>query len=118
MKLSPPFCISARLLPTLQIGDSWLSCDPSTRLFYLDTPDGKNVITDFHPAASSGLQEWFKAILSFMDAAADAQRSLDQGRFTDNGDLFEPLVMRWCQENADEIGQLRFELEEVKGLIT
>lgn len=118
MKLSPPFCISARLLPALKIGDSWLSFDMDTVTFHLDTPDWEETIVDFRPAPGSNVQGCFEAVLSFMDAAAEAQRSLDQGRFTDNGDLFDPVLMRWCQENADEIGQLRFELEEVKGLIT
>lgn len=117
MILLPPFCISARLLTALQIGDSWLSFDPVTVTFYLDTPDWDEVIVDFRPGARGSVQDCFEGILAFMDAAAEAQNSVDRGRFSDNADIFEPHIMLWCQENDDEIGQLRWELEETKGLI-
>ena len=114
MILKPPFTIGARLLPALKIGDSYLSVDTEygSVVFYLDTPDQEFEIHGFRPGLGTSTQGCFKSMLSFMLAAAEAQDSVDVGRFSDNADIFEPPVMRWCQENAEEIGGLLFELEE------
>ena len=114
MILKPPFIIGARLLPALKINDSYLSmgAECGVVVFYLDTPDQEFEIHGFRPGASARIQQCFESVLSFMLAASEAQDAVDNGRFSDNADIFEPPVMRWCQENASEIGGLLFELEE------
>lgn len=102
---------SARPLPAFKIGDSWLSYDRDKNEFYLDTPDEEYDLTDFEFFGGATTEQRFSTCLSFMAAAAEAQRSVDQGRFSDNADSFEPGVMRWCQENASEIGWLLCEFE-------
>ena len=119
MILKPPFIIGARLLPALKIGGSYLSMEVGDNgiVFYLDTPDQDHEITGFRPGAWFSVQDCFESILGFMEAAAEAQSAVDRGRSSDNADIFDPAVMRWCQENADEIGCLRLEIEEIEGLI-
>lgn len=114
MILKPPFIIGARLLPALKIGDSYLSMEVGDNgiVFYLDTPDQEFEIHGFRPGLWMSTQGCFESILSFMLAASEAQAAVDNGRFSDNADIFEPPVMCWCQENAEEIGGLLFELEE------
>ena len=112
MILKPPFTIGARLLPALKIGDSYLSVDTEygSVVFYLDTPDQEFEIHGFRPGLGMSVQGCFESLLSFMLSAAEAQDSVDVGRFSDNADIFEPTVMRWCQENATEIGGIWFAL--------
>ncbi len=112
MILKPPFFISSSLLPALKIGDSTLSMSTKTLTFYLD----EHKITGFRPGAHSSVQAWFDAMLSFMAAAAEAQKSVDQGRYSYNADLFVPEIMRWCQENASEIAMVQYKLEDSKCL--
>lgn len=119
MILKPPFIIGARLLPALKIGDSYLSIgvEGDAVVAYVDTPDQEFAVYGFRPGLGMSTQGCFESMLSFMLAAAEAQDSVDNGRFSDNADIFEPPVMRWCQENAEEIGGLLFELEEEGELI-
>ena len=112
MILKQPFIISSRLLPALNIGDSTLSWDSKDLLFYVDAPSKTYVIDGFRPGLSCGVQDCFDDILSFMLAAAEAQDATDAGRFTDNGDLFEPELMVWCQENRQELEDLQMDLEQ------
>lgn len=119
MILKPPFIIGARLLPALKIDDSYLSmgAEYGVVVFYLDTPDQEFEIHGFRPGACMRVQQCFESMLGFMLAASEAQDAVDNGRFSDNADIFEPPVIRWCQENASEIGGLLFELEEEGELI-
>ena len=118
MILKPPFIIGARLLPALKIGDSYLSFDMSTNVFYFDTPDFSRVSCGLTRRAwQIPVQRQFEGLLSFMLAAAEAQSAVDRGRSSDNANIFDPAVMRWCQENTNEIGCLRLEIEGVEGLI-
>lgn len=110
MTLKPPFCISSLPLPALKIGESTLSMDLNTAVFYLDDIQ----IDGFQPGAHASVQSCFEAMLSFMSAAAEAQNSVDRGRHSDNADLFDPEVMRWCQENASEIEMVQYNLEQDK----
>jgi hypothetical protein len=105
--LNPPFMISGRLLPTLKINDSYLSYDQDTTLFYLDTPEMCVTIDDFTPGYSMGVQGCFESLLSFMSYAADESDS----------DLFEPEVLRWCQQNEEEINWVKYELRDNLDLI-
>lgn len=107
MILNPPFMISARLLPALKINDSVLSYDQDTTLFYLDTPEMSVTINVFTPGYSMGVQGCFECLLSFMSYAADESDS----------DLFEPEVLRWCQQNEEEINWVKYELRDNLDLI-
>ena len=107
MILNPPFMISGRLLPALEINDSVLSYDQNTTLFYLDTPEMCVTIDDFTPGYSMGVQGCFESLLSFMSYAADESDS----------DLFEPEVLRWCQQNEEEINWVEYELRDNLDLI-
>lgn len=119
MTLSDPFKISARLLPALKIGDSWLSWDGS--VFFLDTPPGDcitYVIDDFRPGAACNVQECFAAILSFMGAAAESRQFRDRtGQQGENEDLFPEPIVDWICANKDEIDMLAYDLEEGPQLI-
>ena len=114
MKLHPPFAISARLLPALKIGDAWLSWDGS--LFFLDTPEFEFVIDDFRPGPVADTQECFRAILSFMDAAAESRAYRDHcgGEIDPDGNetLFPPHIVDWIMDNLCEIQMLECEIEE------
>ena len=99
--------ISARLLPALKSNDSVLSYDQDTTLFYLDTPEMSVTINDFTPGYSMGVQGCFECLLSFMSYAADESDS----------DLFEPEVLRWCQQNEEEINRVEYELRDNLDLI-
>ena len=107
MILNHPFMISVRLLPALKINDSVLSYDQNTTLFYLDTPEMSVTIDDFTPGYSMGVQGCFECLLSFMSYAADESDS----------DLFEPEVLRWCQQNEEEINYVNYELLDNLDLI-
>ena len=109
-----PIQISARLLPAVKIGDSWLSFEPVAKVFYLDTPDGDYVLTGFRFYGNTSI-EALSTCLSFMMAAAEAQDAADAGRFSDyNDDIFPLDIMRWCQKNASEFGWVQYELGNYK----
>lgn len=108
-----PIQISARLLPAVKIGDSWLSFEPVAKVFYLDTPDGDYVLTGFRFYGNTSI-EALSTCLVFMMAAAEAQNAVDAGRFSDNAGIFSPDIMRWCQESASEIGCMQYELGNYK----
>ena len=112
MILHPPFKISARLLPALQIGDAWLSWNNFE--FFLDRPgEPEYVIDDFRPGLGAQPQECFAAILSFMDAAAESRQYRERtGRKGENEDLFPPHIVDWIADNVNEIACLRLEIEE------
>lgn len=107
MILNPPFMISGRLLPALKINDAYLSYDQNTTLFYLDTPEMCVTIDDFTPGYSMGVQGCFECLLDFMSYAAE----------TSDDDLFDPAIMRWCQQNQEEIDCVNYELRDNLDLI-
>lgn len=131
MKLTNPFCISARLLPALVIGGATLQLErlarrsPDNRQVFqwtIDLPNGKTSKgSDLRGGCggSETLQEMFGALLSFLDAAGESfayaeRRGLSgadamQG---ENCDLFPGPVVRWAAQHSDEIGMTRCEIEE------
>ena len=113
MTLEHPFVISARLLPALKIGDSFLSFDEGTNVFYFDTPDFQRGSCGLTCRAGHiPVKNQFKGMLSFLMASAEAQNAADRGGKSDNYDIFDPVLSRWCQENQSEISSVLFELEE------
>lgn len=119
MILSPPLCISARLLPAVKIGPAFLSWDDSSRTLYLDIPSGEFEVTSLRGSAASGGQfdgpaDALENALSFLGACAES-RSYGQRRHGDpmsgeNSDLFVPEVGEWAEANSDEISLLQLEL--------
>ena len=107
MILNHPFIISGRLLPALKINDSTLSLDPSKTRFYLDTPEMSVTIKDFIPGLGMKLQDCFVCLLDFMSFSAEETDS----------DLFDPAIVRWCQQNQEEINDVKYELEDNEDLI-
>jgi hypothetical protein len=108
------FQISPRFLPGVKIGDSWLSYDLERSVFWLDTPGWAFEIDGFIFRYRLSAKYCIDTCLSFMLAAAEAQNAVDAGRFSDNADIFSLDIMRWCQENATEIGCVQYELEDYK----
>lgn len=111
MILHPPFSISARLLPALKIGESYLSWDGDD--FFIDAPDFQYVIDDFGPGAGADTEECFRAILGFLAAAVDSRKYRERtGRTGENEDLFPAHIVDWAVDHNDEIGYLMYDLEE------
>lgn len=108
------FQISPRLLPSVKIGDSWLSYYLDRSVLWLDTPDRTFEIDGFIFSYRLSAKYCIDTCLSFMLAAAEAQSAVDAGRFSDSADIFSLDIMRWCQENASEIGCVQYELEDYK----
>lgn len=121
MTLTGPFIISARLMPAVKIGDATISIEylsitseNRTRYrYHIDMPDAKSFTgSDLKSGVGGGsLQEGMCSLLSFLDACAE---SYPDG---DNADLFPKRIAEWAQQNSDEIGMLRCEIEEQKDLI-
>ena len=113
MILKQPFIISARLLPALKIGDSFLSFDEEANVFYFDTPDFQRASCGLTCRAGHiPVKNQLRGILPFLIASAEAQNTVDRGGMSDNYDIFDPVLSRWCQENQQEISNALFELEE------
>ena len=111
MILHPPFTISARLLPALKIGESYLSWDGED--FFIDAPDFQYVIDDFGPGAGADTQECFHAILDFLYAAVESRKYRERTERTgENEDLFPAHIVDWAVDHNDEIGCLMCDLEE------
>ena len=111
MTLHPPFIISARLLPALKIGESYLSWDGDD--FFIDAPDFQYVIDDFRPGAGADTQECFHAILDFLAAAVESRQYRERtGRTGENEDLFPAHIVDWAVDHSSEIECLTCDLEE------
>jgi hypothetical protein len=113
--LLAPFEISSRLLPALRIGGAWISLEYSAlpgrgdgRIvyrYYIDLPDGyEHTANNLKSGCFGGtLQEGFQSLLAFLGSADE--------------ELFPAKVVEWARQNEDEIGLLKCEIEETKGLI-
>ena len=117
MKLHEPFIITARLLPGVKIGDSFISielagetCEGRTRYrYHIDTPDFEHTSSDLKSGCGGGdLVQGMSSLLSFLGAAAEAYNRPD----SDNADLFPPNVTEWAYQHSDETSRLQCEIEE------
>jgi hypothetical protein len=117
-ELHPPLMISARLLPAVKIAGAWISIEetddtnrdgkPAWR-WYVDLPDGtEHTDSDLHGWGNE--REMLGSLLSFLDACGESLAYA--GEDGDNADLFPRPVGLWAEENRDEIGMVRLELEE------
>lgn len=122
MELHAPFSISARLLPSLRIGNGTISMeyagtDPDGRTiyrYYIDV-DGKGAIgRSFKSGCGGGnLQSGFSSLLAFLGAYAEALEYQDRtGKKTESGNLFPRRFAEWAQVNSDEISTLQMQIEE------
>lgn len=122
MKLHAPFEISARLLPAVRIGKSWISIeahgetsDGRTRYrYHIDTPDFEYTGSDLKSGVGGGdLAEGMASLLAFLSACAESRSYGERtGRAGENADLFPDNVGQWAQAHSDEIGMLQLEIEE------
>jgi hypothetical protein len=126
MKLSPPFIITARLLPGLKVGDGFISITHDKWLFgrqvyqvYFDLPNGVEVyLNDLKSGVGGGdLQAGFESLLSFLLAAVESYR-YHKLTWTDNPDdnmhLFPRPVVEWAYQNDSELQMLQLEIEEAE----
>jgi hypothetical protein len=131
MKLQSPFAISARLLPAVQVGDSWISIKladgytPDGRAryrYYIDTPAFEHTNDDLASGCGGGsLQMGMESLLSFLLAAVESYRYRGctwTGDPHDNSSLFPQQVVEWAYQHDSEIQSLQMELEENPELIT
>jgi hypothetical protein len=117
MILKPPFKISGRLLPALQIGRAWVSIELITctqARYFIDLPDGTEVVgDDLSCRAGITLQGAFESLLSFLGAYAEAiDYGTRTGRASENKDLFPASLADWATGNSDEIGMTQLMLSE------
>lgn len=120
MILHAPFSISARLLPSLEIGDATISIEPigiaghRTQLrYFIDLPDGSTYAADDLSLGMGGdLVEGFASLLSFLSACAESRAYGRRNRtIGENSDLFPDNVGEWAESISDELDILAFELE-------
>ncbi len=123
MTLHPPFIISARLMPAVQIGGATLSLGygrhtSEGRMQYdiwIDLPDkSEHHITDLRSGCQGGsIVGGMASLLSFLGASADSyayrMRTGDTG---ENEDLFAPVIVEWAYQNSDELSMLQMDIEE------
>ena len=113
LKIKQPCIITARLLPGIKIGDSFISIEYSERKadegraryrYYIDTPAFEHVNDDLQSGYGGGsLQEGLDSLLSFLQS----------------GDAFDDKqVAEWAQENSEELSMAQLELEETPDAIT
>jgi len=122
MILNPPLSISPRLIPGVRVGDGWVSWDLARGIGYVDAPGIDHAVTDMRPGLSGRhgqpeerVRACLGALLDFLGACAES-RSYGERRKGDpmageNSDLFPEDVGAWAQQNSDEIGMARVELE-------
>jgi hypothetical protein len=109
--LYEPFQISARLLPTLKIGNGWLSYDRKTYVFYLDTPEFEYEIHDFRPGCSHGVQDCFEDMMAFFQSAIEEYTyNLREGTEETDEPLFPDHVTKWLVENENAIFDIDYGL--------
>lgn len=133
MEIKYPCIITARLLPGIQIGDSFLSIEygdvvSETRLpqysrqgyvVHLDTPTFEYTIDDIRSGCCGGtLRRGLLSALSFLGACgASVNYERYSGRKGENADLFPPHVAEWCAVHEDDLSLAGCELEETENAI-
>lgn len=112
---SPPVFISSRLMAAVSIGGAEVSVGPTGRT----DRDGKPVwnwiveLEDGETFSGSDLAGYddhngmLGTLLAFLGAFAEARRP-----DSDNRSLFPDGLRAWAEENSDEIGMTRLEIEE------
>jgi len=134
MTLQAPFLISSRLLPAVKVGDVTISINfcnsrtPDNRLkfrYFIDGPNLEYTADDIKSGCGDryvpeALQQAMETLLAFLEHDGEVYRA-NMTRHTaldEDESSFPGNVQEWAYMNSDEIGSLRLELEERKGLIT
>ena len=124
VRLSPPFAISSRLLPAVQVQGAWISCGISGRTTrdgrdvyeaWIDLPNGtEQEVTDLRSGCQGGtVREGMGALLSFLGAAAESYNYRQHtGRTGENEDLFPLAIVEWAGEHEEDLSMLALEIEE------
>lgn len=111
MKLSHPFSISSRLLPSVSIGKGseqvTVSLSPSG--FIMDGPFGEHKVTDLTLRGNPSIESAFETLLSFMSAAAESFRY--KGMDGENSDLFPAEVTEALFQVSSELECVHFEIQ-------
>jgi hypothetical protein len=93
---------------------SWISIDVGeptapygrrSATYYIDTPEWEYTNDDL--SGVGGVEELLDALLAFLSDAAEVYRATQDGRESDNADLFPPHVMEWAYSNEDAIQMAR-----------
>lgn len=125
MRLHPPFIITSRLLPGVQISDGTISIEYSDRpgkqgrdryKYYIDAPGIEYENDDLQSGGGGGsLQRGMGDLLTFLGAAAESYSYRMRSKRDEPGeseDLFPPEVVKWAATNDDEISMIGMEIEE------
>jgi len=121
MKLHDPIKISSRLLPSVRIGDAFLSVEPTGTLrdnkpqwrWYIDFLYGGPSFTESDLYGPQSHQKALECMLSFLGAFAESVRCEEfKGRKSENSDLFPEELREWSYLHSDEITMLELELQE------
>ena len=122
MKLHPPFSISSRLLPALEIEDGTIQLqyaptfgrDGRTRyLWTIDIPDGEFSGDDLQSRCGGGnLQEGFESLLAFLAAAGESYKY--DGMDGEHSDSFPEPVVQWACMHDDAISLMELDIRESK----
>jgi hypothetical protein len=127
MILHAPFCVTARLMAGVKVGDGFISIGFSPRpgdegrtrfQYHIDSGHREYSNDDLQSGrfVSRTLQTGMEDLLSFLDAASEAvEPGRERGK---NADLFPDWVCEWAYQNADDLACLRCEIEETPNLIT
>ena len=124
MKLDHPFEISARLLPAVRVGNSFVSIEfagetsdgRSRYRYHIDTPEWEFTGADLKSGVGGGsLESGTENLLSFLSACGESVAySMRTGRESENADLFPPHVAQWCYQHSDELSMLQCEISEAE----
>lgn len=126
MQLSPPFSISSRLLPALEIGGATIQLTYAKRAgdsgrtryeWTIDMPDGSEHTGDDLQSGcnSGGLQEGFASLLSFLIACGESVNYQTRtGRHVEGAEMFPDAIGQWAADNSDELSMVSAELEETE----
>ena len=126
MKLNAPIIITPRLLPGVQIGDTFVSIEYGEwtqdgrqgYTYYIDPLGPEEGFSDLSSGVGGGsLQEGLESLLCFMSDAGDTYRYELTHDHDGDDDLFPPEIMEWCYQYEEEIGMLQYEVEATKKLI-
>lgn len=130
MIMHPPFIITARLVPGLNIGDTFLNL-----LGVMNTDEGRqvaNLVLDFPDGSTyedstlqsgcggfKGCVELFETYLSFLLACVEGYEyeQHNPGYRSDNSDLFPPHIREWAVDNKLEIENIHCDLQDEDGNI-
>lgn len=117
MILEWPLSISSRLLPSVKVGDDYLSIDfdnnSNSWCFYIDAQNGTEFSGDGLRGRFSDIREVFACLFDFMGACIESIRySRHTGERGENCDLFSPEIAEWIEQNQTQIEYLRLVLSE------